>query len=119
MRSGLCWLTICQERRARALFSSDIDSLCSFLSSFPRRVVAPQSCIVEPSEARHMSQMHYLFAFSRGCLGLGPESSLPPYLSSCREWPFSATGLPVHTILVTLAQSRSSKIGNLHHVRPL
>src|SRR5215204_3557172 len=26
---------------------------------FPRRVVAPQSCIVEPSEAEHMSQMHY------------------------------------------------------------
>src|SRR5215207_5721669 len=96
MRSGLCWLTISQERRARALFSSDIDSLCSFLSRFPRRVVAPQSCIVEPSEAEHMSQMHY-FCLLEGMLGpREPESSLPLYSPSCREGSFSETH--IHTL---------------------
>src|SRR5829696_1984323 len=94
MRSGLCWLTISQERRARALFSSDIDSLCSFLSRVPRRVVAPQSCIVEPSEAEHMSQMHY-FCLPNGIFDVCPEQ---PAFRENQALPLF-TGLPRRVLL--------------------
>src|SRR5215217_8173285 len=40
----------------------------SLLPRFPRRVVASHSCIVETSEAQHMSQMHY-FCLLEGMLG--------------------------------------------------
>src|SRR5215210_7598190 len=81
MRSGLCWLTISQERRARAFFSSDI-GLSSF-PRFPRRVVAPQSCIVEPRGARHMSQMHY-FCFLEE-MEVGTFSTPPPQVLEAAE----------------------------------
>src|SRR5919112_1972723 len=43
----------------------------------PRRVVAPQNYIVEPSEAQRMSQMHYFCLLNERCLYLEPVNSLP------------------------------------------
>ena len=40
--------------------------------------------LVEPSEAQHMSQMHY-FAFSRGCWGLEQEIVACPYIRRAAE----------------------------------
>src|SRR5215207_4197450 len=58
-------VTICQERRARALFSSaDICSFLLFSPAFPGGLWL-HSYIVETNEAQHMSQMHYLLP-SRG-----------------------------------------------------
>src|SRR5215217_1739503 len=66
------------------------------LPRFPRRVVAPHSCIVESSEVQRMSQMHY-FCLLEGMLGpREPESSLPLYSPSCREGSFSETH--IHTL---------------------
>src|SRR5215204_5957713 len=49
--------------------------LCRHILSPPFSPAFPgglwfDNCIVESSEAEHMSQMHYLFAFSTVCFGL-------------------------------------------------
>src|SRR5215203_470900 len=76
-------------------------SLCAPSSRFPRRVWLDR-CIVDPSEAQHMGQMHY-FAFSMRGLCLEPENTLPLFTALSRE---------------TVRKTRlllSRKIGNLPH----
>src|SRR5829696_5140211 len=49
------------------------------------------SCIVDPSEAEHMSQMHYFCPLDERCLSPEPQSRLLLCSHSCREGFFSET----------------------------